>query len=111
MVARERRLDGAVERETRSCIASVGGAARVGQAVRLHWGIENALHWVLDIAFREDECRVRVGHAAQNFAILRHLALNLLRQDTTTKVGVKAKRFKASCSLDYLEQIIRQVNQ
>lgn len=111
MVERERRLGETVQRETHYFIASVAGAARVGQAVRLHWGIENKLHWVLDVAFREDEGRVRVGHGAQNFAILRHLALNLLRQDTTTKVGLKAKRFKASCSLAYLEQIIRQVNQ
>lgn len=111
LVERERRLGETVQRETHYFIASVTGAARVGQAVRWHWGIETALHWVLDIAFREDECRVRVGHAAQNFAILRHLALNLLRQDATTKVGIKAKRFKASCSLAYLEQIIRQVNQ
>lgn len=111
MVERERRLGDAVERETRSFIASVVGAARVGQAVRFHWGVEKQLHWVLDVAFREDECRVRVGHAAQNLAILRHLALNLLRQDTATKVGLKAKRFKASCSPAYLQQIIRQVNQ
>jgi len=111
MVERERRLGETVQRETHYFIASVAGAARVGQAVRFHWGIENQLHWVLDIAVREDECRVRVGHAAQNFAILRHLALNLLRQDTTTKVGLKAKRFTASCSLDYLEQIVRQINQ
>jgi predicted transposase YbfD/YdcC len=111
LVERERRLAETVQRETHYFLASVTGAVRVGQAVRFHWGIENAVHWVLDIAFREDECRVRVGHAAQNFAILRHLALNLLRQDTTTKVGLKAKRFKASCSLDYLEQIVRQINQ
>jgi predicted transposase YbfD/YdcC len=111
MVERERRLGETVQRETHYFIASVAGAARVGQAVRFNWGIENQLHWVFDIAVREDECRVRVGHAAQNFAILRHLALNLLRQDTTTKVGLKAKRFTASCSLDYLEQIVRQINQ
>jgi predicted transposase YbfD/YdcC len=111
MVECERWLGEAVERATHSFLASVVGAARVGQAVRFPWGIENAVQWVLDIAFREDECRVRVGHAAQNFAILRHLALNLLRQDTTTKVGITAKRFKASCSPDYLEQIVRQINQ
>ncbi len=61
---------------------------------------------MLDIAFREDESRVRTGHAAENFAVLRHIALNLLRQDATTRVGVKAKRLKAGWDEAYLLQIL-----
>ena len=76
------------------------------RAVRGHWGIENTLHWTLDLAFREDECRVRKDHAPQNLATLRHLALNLLRQERKAKVGVKARRMKAAWDLAYLETVL-----
>jgi predicted transposase YbfD/YdcC len=76
------------------------------QVVRGHWGIENSLHWVLDIAFREDDCRIRKGYGAQNFAVLRHLALNLLGQDTTAKCGIKAKRKKAGWDENFLLNIL-----
>jgi predicted transposase YbfD/YdcC len=66
------------------------------QTARGHWGIENGLHWVLDIAFREDESRVRKDHAPENFAVVRHMALNLLKQEHTANVGIKAKRLKAA---------------
>ena len=111
MVEAERIIGDTVTRETRYFIASVAEAKAVGQAVRLHWGIENRLHWVLDIAFREDECRVREGHSAQNLATLRHLALNLVRQEQTAKMGVKAKRLKAGWDESYLGRILRQLNQ
>ncbi len=111
MVEAERTIGATVTCETRYFIASVAQAQPVGQAVRLHWGIENSVHWVLDIAFREDECRVREGHSAQNFAILRHIALNLLRQDQTAKLGVKAKRLKAGWDESYLGRILHQINQ
>lgn len=78
----------------------------LARSVRRHWGIENRLHWVLDIAFREDACRLRKDHAAENLAILRHLALNLLRQDTTSKIGVKNRRLKAGWDLDYLQSLL-----
>jgi predicted transposase YbfD/YdcC len=107
MVVAERRLGPATSRETRYYLSSLpGDAATVGAAVRGHWGIENRLHWVLDIAFREDESRVRHGHADQNLAVLRRLALNLLRQDATAKIGVKAKRLKAGWDQDYLLKLL-----
>jgi predicted transposase YbfD/YdcC len=107
MVVAERRVGDAVSRETRYYLSSLPGeAARLGAAVRGHWGIENRLHWVLDIAFREDESRVRHGHADHNLAVLRRLALNLLRKETTAKIGTKAKRLKAGWDHAYLLQIL-----
>jgi len=76
--------------------------------IRGHWGIENKLHWSLDVTFREDTLRNRIGHSAENFSRIRRLALNLLRQDRTCKVGVKGKRLKASLNQDYLLRVIGQ---
>lgn len=107
MVVAERRVGTERSRETRYYLSSLpGDAARLGDAVRGHWGIENRLHWVLDIAFREDESRVRHGHADQNLAVLRRLALNLLRQETTARMGVKAKRLKAGWDETYLLKLL-----
>lgn len=107
MIERERHLGGQVSRECWYYLSSLPGDARTfAEAVRAHWGIENRLHWVLDIAFREDECRVRVGHAAHNLAILRRFALTLLRAEATAHVGIKAKRLKAGWSEPYLLQVL-----
>ena len=78
-----------------------------GTAVRSHWQIENSVHWVLDIAFREDECRIRMGHGPENFAVLRHIALNLLRQETTFQGSIKSKRHRAGWNDSYLKKVVQ----
>jgi predicted transposase YbfD/YdcC len=80
--------------------------ARALRVVRDHWGIENNLHWVLDVAFREDESRIRVGHAAENMSRLRHIALNLIKREKSTKVGVKTRRLRAGWDNDYLLKVL-----
>ena len=103
----ERRSGDTASRETRYYLSSLpADAVRIGQAARAHWGIENSLHWVLDVAFREDESRVRTGHAAQNLAVLRQLALTLLRRETTAKVGIKAKRLMCGWDTNYLRTVL-----
>jgi hypothetical protein len=74
--------------------------------VRSHWGIENQLHWVLDVAFSEDNCRIRKDNAPQNLAVIRQIALNLLGRETSLKVGVKNKQFRAAMDNDYLLKVL-----
>lgn len=81
-------------------------AQRFHDAIREHWGVENGLHWVLDMAFREDESRVRLGHAAENMSRLRQMALTLLKKEKTAKVGVKNKRLRAGWDNAYLEKLL-----
>lgn len=82
------------------------GVRSFAAAVRGHWSIENRLHWQLDVTFGEDRCRVRKGHADANFSALRRMALSLLKNETTRKVGVKNKRLIAGWSASYLEQVL-----
>jgi predicted transposase YbfD/YdcC len=106
-VVAERRPGEQRSRETRYYLCSLPpDAARLGQVIRAHWQVENCLHWVLDVQFREDACRVRVGHEARNFATLRHLALNLLRQDTSVRGSLAAKRFRAALDHTYLLRLL-----
>ena len=103
----ERRIDAQVSVEQRAFICSFDRGAEVfGRAVRDDWGIENSLHWVLDMTFREDESRIRRREAPQNFAVLRRMALNLLKRETTIKKGVKQKRLKAGWDEDYLAKVL-----
>ena len=107
MVESIRESEGKVTVERHFFISSLAANSQsFAHAVRGHWVIENSLHWLLDVSFGEDQCRVRVGHAAENFAILRHLVLNLLKADTTKKVGIKARQKCAGWDHTYLLSLI-----
>lgn len=106
-VEAERTCQGSTSVEVRYFISSLPpDAPALLAAVRAHWGIENRLHWVLDVAFGEDACRVRTDHAPHNLAILRHIALNLLKQERSLKVGTKNKRLRAGWDEAYLLKVL-----
>jgi predicted transposase YbfD/YdcC len=103
----ERRIGDETTRQTRYYLSSLPGNAKtIATAVRSHWGIENQVHWVLDVAFREDMSRSRLGHSAENLALLRKVALNLIRLEPTRKIGVKGSRLKAGWDNDYLLRVL-----
>ena len=107
MIVSERRLKEKTEIKARYYISSLDvDAERFLRAKRSYWGIENQLHWVLDVAFREDDSRVRKDNGPQNFALIRHMALNMLKQEKTAQGGVKAKRLQAALSTDYLLKVL-----
>lgn len=107
-VTAKREIGDQVTEETRYFISSLDAhdPKRLERVVRAHWAIENNLHWVLDIAFDEDSNRTRKGHSAANLTVIRHIALNLIKAEKTSKVGVKIKRLKAGWDNDYLLRII-----
>jgi predicted transposase YbfD/YdcC len=108
MVESIREMQGKLTRERRFFIASIGANAETfARAVRGHWGIENTLHWSLDVSFAEDQCRVRSGYAAENLAILRHMSLNILKGETTKKRGIKGKQKNAGWDESYLLKLLR----
>jgi hypothetical protein len=83
-------------------------AQRFAEAVRGHWGIENQLHWILDVAFQEDKARSTNGYSGENLAVIRHLAVNLLTQEKSAKGGMWAKRLKAGWDDNYLLKVLAQ---
>lgn len=108
IVISTRTSQGKTTEERRYYISSLPGddAGKIADAIRGHWSIENSLHWTLDVAFREDESRARKDNAAQNLAILRHIALNLVKNEKTRRVGVKNSRLKAGWDEGYLLKIL-----
>ena len=109
MVESRRELRGGVgrtERETRFYITSLTlPADRIGAMVRDHWAVENSLHWVMDMVFRDDECRLRTNNAPANFTTIKHIALNLMRRGPG-KDSLRLKRKVAACDDNYLESLI-----
>lgn len=96
------------EKETRFYISSLeADAGLINCSVRKHWGIENSLHWVLDVDFREDYSRKRIGNAAQNFTLINRIALNLLKNEKTTKGGMRGRRLKAGWDNGYLIKLLK----
>jgi predicted transposase YbfD/YdcC len=106
MVEATRTVAGETSVEQRFYLSSLPpDAAQFAQAVRKHWGIENQLHWTLDVTFREDQSRLRTGHGAENFAVLRHITLNLLRQESSAK-SLPRKRLACALNPDYLLKVL-----
>ena len=107
MAVNETVCQGKATREVRYYIVSRWiSAKRFGGAVRSHWGIENSLHWQLDVTFGEDQSRLRQGHADANFSSLRRTALSLLKNNKTKKVGIKNKRLLAALDEEYLAEVL-----
>lgn len=110
MCVESRRTQGAdTSTERRYYLSSIDAkdVKTIAAAARQHWGVENGLHWALDVSFREDVCRIRQGHAAENLSRLRRIALNLLKKDTTIKLGIKGKRLAAGWDHDYLLSLLQ----
>lgn len=106
-VQSSRTQKGKTTKEVRYYISSLGSVAdRLGKIVRSHWGVENKLHWHLDVTFGEDQSKIRAGHGAENFSLMRKAALNLLKVDTSVKVGIENKRKLAGWNPDYLLKIL-----
>lgn len=95
--------------ETRYFISSCNDPNKIPAAIRGHWGIDNSLHWVLDVSLREDYSRIRKDNAPANFAVLRHIAVNLINQNKTRKLSVKSKRFLAGLDENFLTEILESI--
>jgi predicted transposase YbfD/YdcC len=107
MVARVRHLWNKTTHEVMFYLSSLPcDAVNIGRAIRAHWGIENQLHWVLDVTLGEDASRIRRGHAPENFALLRRMAVSLLNQETSTKRSLRQKARRAAMSADYLLTVL-----
>ena len=107
MIVSERRLWNKTTTEVRFYLSSLASnAEKISQAIRSHWGIENSLHWTLDVTFSEDKSRIRKDNSPENFALIRRLAVNLLKQEKGFKGSLKMKRYLAGMDNNYLVQIL-----
>lgn len=107
MVESLREINGEVTRERRYYLCSLKlDVETFARAVRSHWGVENKVHWIMDVSFREDQSRAREGYAAQNLALLRRLALNLLKREKTKKRGIRGKMLNAGWDHPYLLKLL-----
>ena len=105
MVESERTVNGKTSIDRRHYICTLTNMKSFAHAARAHWGVENSLHWVLDVTFREDESRIRTGYAPENFNIFRQLSINLLKNEPS-KMSLKKKRFKAALNDNFRENVI-----
>lgn len=111
MIVSERRLWNKTTTEARFYLSSLSSnAEKIAGAIRSHWGIENSLHWTLDVTFSEDKSRIRKAHSPENFALLRRLAINLLKQEKTSKQSLKMKRYRAAMDNNYLVKILNSAS-
>lgn len=106
MVGRERIIGDKETFERSYYITSLDSIELFSKGVRQHWGVENKLHWVLDVSFSEDKCRSRKDNSAENLAVLRHLSLNLLREEKTSKKSLNLKKLRCALDKSYLEKVI-----
>jgi len=107
MVVCERTLQETTSVFTRFYIMSdIHNVQEFATAVREHWGIENGLHWCLDMGFREDESRARKDHSAENLNVIRHMCMGMLKKETTLKRGIEAKRLRCGWNEEYLEKVL-----
>lgn len=105
MIESERIVKGKTSIERRHYLCTLNDVKSFSYAARAHWGVENSLHWVLDVTFREDDSRIRTGYAPENFNVVRQLAINLLKKENS-KLSIKKKRFKAALNDDFRESVI-----
>jgi predicted transposase YbfD/YdcC len=107
MVVCERRLWNKTTIEVRYYLSSLDADAQVlAYAVRTHWGVENSVHWTIDVTFKEDASRIRTAHSAQNFALLRRIALNQLQRETSVKSSIRQKRYRAALDNQYAVKVL-----
>ena len=110
MVESVRVVDGKTSIETRYFISSLeNDAQKLAEGIRNHWSIENSLHWVLDVAFQEDNSRIRKDNAPANFAVLRHIAVNIISQNKSRKLSVRSKRFLATLDEEYSTELLEAI--
>lgn len=107
LIESRREIKGKIQTEKRYYISSARLSAKdFSHAIRSHWGIENQVHWVMDVVFREDDCRIRQGFSPENLSVIRHMALNLLRSEKSNTFSLKRKRYMATLNQDYLKKIL-----